>query len=158
MVDNSKENPSQRLGRYTTRLRRKLPLPRAWHLRMDLHRIDKIYAPLVANATGQEREQLDSAWAFERILIDEEHQGIVTERLQKKANRLLIPTPLISSDNWERGPNTGIWYLTSEGASRVRRAIHEERKRRQEIWLPGLAVVVGVISAFIGLVLALKKG
>lgn len=65
MVDNSKENPSQRLGRYTTRFRRKLPLPRAWHLRMDLHRIDKLYAPLVANAMGQEREQLDSAWAFE---------------------------------------------------------------------------------------------
>ncbi|MBI3798775.1 MAG: hypothetical protein HY268_17650 [Deltaproteobacteria bacterium] len=82
----------------------------------------------------------------------------MTERLRKAADRLLIPLPVISSDHWERGPQTGVWHLTSEGAAKVRRALHEERKRRQEIWLPWLALVVGLIGASIGLVVAVKEG
>jgi len=157
MIDFSQEHRSQRLDWWMVRFRRKLPLPRAWHLRRDIRYINKIYVRFIANATGQEREQLASEWAFERTLIDERHRGLETERLQKTADRFYVPLPLLPSDNWERGP-TGTWYLTPEGAEKVRRAIYEERKQRQEIWVPWIAAAVGVIGALTGLILALEKG
>ena len=157
MIDHAREQRVPRLESSSLHLWKKVPLPRVWQLRFELQRIDKLYASLVANATKLDRERLDAEWALERLRIDEEQQGIVTERLRKAADRLLIPLPVISSDHWERGPQTGIWYLTSEGAAKVRRALHEERKRRQEIWLPWLAVVVGLLGALIGLVVALKE-
>jgi hypothetical protein len=158
MIDHAKDQRVLRLESSSPYLWKKVPLPRAWQLHFELQRIDKLYTCLVANAVESDRERLDAEWALERLRVDEEQQGIVTERLRRNATRLLIPLPVISSENWERGAQTGIWHLTSEGAAKVRRALHEERKRRQEIWLPWLAVVVGLIGASIGLVVALKEG
>lgn len=157
MIDSATERRSQRLAWWLVRFRRQLPLPRAWHLRRDVRYINKIYVRFIANATGQEREQLAAEWALERTLIDERHRGIETERLQRAADRFYVPLPVLASDNWERGP-TGTWYLTPEGAEQVRRAIYEERKRRQEIWVPWIAAAVGVIGTLTGLILALTKG
>jgi len=157
MTEYTKELRSQRLDWWLVRVRRQLPLPRAWHLRRDVRHINKIYVRFIANATGQEREHLAAEWAFERTLIDERHREMETERLQKKADRFYVPLPLLSSDNWERGP-TGTWSLTPEGAEKVRRAIYEERKRRQEIWVPWIAAAVGVLGVLTGLILALEKG
>jgi len=158
MIDHAKDQRVLRLESSSPYLWKKVPLPRAWQLHFELQHIDKLYASLVANAVELDRERLDAEWALERLRIDEEQQGIVTERLRRNATRLLIPLPVISSENWERGSQTGIWHLTSEGAAKVRRALHEERKRRQDIWLPWLAVVVGLIGASIGLVVTLKEG
>jgi len=158
MVDYAREQRVPRLESSFPYLWKKTPLPRSWQLRLELRRVDKFYAALVAEATELDRERLDAEWAVERLRIDEEQQGIVTERLRKSADRLLVPLPVISSDNWERGPYTGIWHLTAEAAAKVRRALHEERKRRQEIWLPWLAVVVGLIGASIGLIVTVKEG
>jgi hypothetical protein len=157
MSDYATERLSQRLDWWLVRFRRQLPLPRAWHLRRDVRYINKIYVRFIANAAGQEREQLALEWAFERTLIDERHRELETERLQKTADRFYVPLPVRSSEHWERGP-TGTWYLTPEGAEKVRKAIYEERKRRQEIWVPWLAAAVGVIGALTGLILALTKG
>jgi len=157
MVDYSQEHRSQRLGWWIVRFRRMLPLPRTWHLRRDIRHINNIYVRFIANATGQEREHLAAEWAFERTLIDERHRGLETERLQKKADRFYVPLPLLASDKWERGP-TGTWYLTPEGAEKVRRAIYEERKRRQDIWVPWIAAAVGILGTLTGFILAVKKG
>jgi cation diffusion facilitator CzcD-associated flavoprotein CzcO len=157
MIDYTKERISQRLDWWLVRVRRQLPLPRAWHLRRDVRHINQIYVRFIANATGQEREHLAAEWAFERTLIDERHRGLETERLQKKADRFYVPLPVLSSDTWERGP-TGTWYLTPEGAEKVRSAIYEERKRRREIWVPWIAAAVGVLGTVTGLILALQKG
>ncbi|MBI3801526.1 MAG: hypothetical protein HY268_31720 [Deltaproteobacteria bacterium] len=157
MLDSAEQRRSQRLDWWMVRFRRKLPLPRAWHLRRDVRHINKIYVRFIANATGQEREQLAAEWAFEKTLIDERHRGLETERLQRAADRFYVPLPLRASEQWEKGP-TGTWYLTPEGAGQVRRAIYEERKRRQEIWVPWIAAAVGVIGALTGLILAAKRG
>ncbi len=157
MIEHTKELRSQRLDWWLVRFRRQLPLPRAWHLRRDVRHINQIYVRFIANATGQEREHLAAEWAFEKTLIDERHRGLETERLQKQADRFYVPLPVLSSDQWERGP-IGTWYLTSEGAAKVRSAIYKERKRRQEIWVPWIAATVGVIGVLTGLILALTKG
>ncbi len=157
MSEYAKGHYSQRLDWWLVRFRRQLPLPRAWHLRRDVRHINKIYVRFIANATGQEREHLAAEWAFEKTLIDERHRGLETERLQKQADRFYVPLPLLSSDHWERGP-IGTWYLTPEGAAKVRSAIYEQRKRRQEIWVPWIAATVGVIGVLTGLILALTKG
>jgi hypothetical protein len=157
MTDDSRDLRSTRVDWWLVRFRRKLPLPRTWHLRRDVRHINKIYVRFIANATGQEREQLAAEWAFEKTLIDERHRRLETERLQKKADRFYVPLPLPASAQWEKGP-TGTWYLTPEGAEKVRRAIYEERKQRQQIWVPWIAAAVGVIGALTGLILALTKG
>jgi len=157
MTEYTKELRSQRLDWWLVRVRRQLPLPRAWHLRRDVRHINKIYVRFIANARGQEREHLAAEWAFERTLIDERHRGLETERLQKQADRFYVPLPLLASDQWARGP-TGMWYLTPEGAAQVRSVIYAERKRRQEIWIPWIAAAVGVIGTVTGLILALTKG
>ncbi|HJY83008.1 MAG TPA: hypothetical protein VKK81_18240 [Candidatus Binatia bacterium] len=155
--DYSRDRCSQRLDWWLVRFRRALPLPRAWHLRRDVRHINRIYVRFIANATGQEREHLAAEWALERTLIDERHRGLETERLQKKADRFYVPLPLLASDQWERGP-TGTWYLTPAGAEKVRIAIYEERKRRQEIWMPWIAAAIGILGTATGLILALAKG
>jgi hypothetical protein len=157
MIDYSQYRQSQRLDWWLVRFRRKLPLPRAWHLRRDVRHINQLYVRFIANATGPEREHLMTEWAFEKTLIEERHRGLETERLQKRADRFYVPLPLRSAEHWEQGP-TGTWYLTSEGAEQVRGAIYEERKRRHEIWVPWIAAAVGVIGALTGLILAVKKG
>jgi len=157
MTDDSRERRSARVDWWLVRFRRTLPLPRAWHVRRDIRHINKIYVRFIANATGQEREQLTAEWAFERTLVDERHRGLETERLQKKADRFYVPLPLLASDHWQKGP-TGVWYLTPDGAEKVRRAIYEERKQRQQIWMPWIAAAVGVIGTLTGLILALKNG
>jgi hypothetical protein len=156
MIDYLQEPRSQRLDWWLVRFRRKLPLPRAWHLRRDVRHINKIYVRFIANATGQEREQLTEEWAFEKTLVDERHRELETERLQHTADRFYVPLPLRSAEHWEKGPS-GAWYLTPAGAEKVRSAIHEERKRRQEIWVPRLMAAIGVIGALTGLILALAK-
>src|SRR5947209_3731592 len=50
---------------WLSRCRGKLPLPRAWHLRRDVRRIDRLYVSLIAHATGQEREGLKAEWEVE---------------------------------------------------------------------------------------------
>jgi hypothetical protein len=65
------------------------------------------------------------------------------------------PLSLRSSDHWEKGPPV---FGTSHQHKKVRRAINEERKRQQEIWVPWIAAAVGVIGALTGLILALTKG
>lgn len=153
--------PSRRfqgLRGWLSRCRHKLPLPRARHLRMDGRRINRLYVSLITHATGQEREALVAEWEVERMVLDEEQRGLLTEQLQKKATRCAVPLPLLSSAQWERGPHTGLWYLTPEGTEQVRRAVYEERKRRREIWVPWLLAVVGVLGTLTGLILAVKKG
>jgi hypothetical protein len=152
-----RERHSQGLDWWIVRIRRKLPLPRAWHLRRDLRHINKVYVRFMTNAAGLEREQLAVEWEEEKTLIDERRRGLETERLQKIADRFYVPLPLRTSENWEHGP-TRIWYLTPEGAEKVRRAIYEERKRRKEIWIPWIAAMVGVLGALTGLILASAKG
>ncbi len=157
MSEHATERISQRLDWWLVRFRRQLPLPRAWHLRRDVRHINQLYVRFIANATGQEREHLAAEWAFEKTLIDEQHRGLETERLQKQADRCYVPLPVLSSAHWERGP-IGTWYLTPEGEAKVRRAIYEERNRRQDIWVPWLAATVGGIGVVTGLILALTKG
>jgi len=143
---------------WLSRFRGKLPLPRAWHLRRDVRRIDRLYVSLIAHATGEERESLKAEWELEREAADEAQRGLVTEQLQKKATRLAVSLPLLSSAQWERGFHTSLWYLVPEGTEQVRKAIHEERRRRREIWVPWFTAVIGVLGTLTGLILAYKKG
>ena len=148
----------QGLRGWMSRCRHKLPLPRAWHLRVDGRRVNRLYVSLITHATGQEREALAVEWGVERAVVDEAQRSLLTEQLQKKATRFVVSLPLLSSVQWERGPHTGLWYLTPEGTEQIRCAIYEERKRRQGIWGPWIMAGVGVLGTLIGLILAVKKG
>ncbi len=143
-------------------------LPRRWVLNAKLHRINRIYRKLVADAekklTPDELQELQVEWYSESEPIEEELRSIFADKLVKKANRLKVPIPpkcITGRDevngNWQRGTFTGLWYLTSEGLSKLRSSIRAERRERRDAAAFWIAVLTGLIGALTGLIAVWRR-
>ena len=143
-------------------------LPRAWDLRAALQRCDRHYRPHVAQAKGDEREELISEYMEARACLLEELEGIRTQQLLRRAWRYYIVAAKIpygsedhEDENWIRGWASNTWYLNPEGVALLQRQIEEAKKRnleRLEVWakiLGGLGtVLLALVSALVALILA----
>ena len=85
------------------RVRRRV-LPSRLRLRLDERRIDRFYRPLIANATGHDREATEAQQLNERGMIWEERQNIRMRRLFRlawKYRTVVIPERTAGFDAWE---------------------------------------------------------
>ena len=155
--------------------RKKIPLPLAWHYRLDTRRLDKIFKSELAQEKDHDKKNsLNIEWNCERLEMDEKFRESLTERLLSKAARLYIIIPPLPpfipgldemthgeegrNEYWELDHQTGTRYhLTPEGAEWIRIRIHEEKKRAQERYLPWFTLILGTIGALIGLISVIKN-
>ncbi len=153
-------SPSLRIGLRRIRLR---VLPRAWALRWDIRATDRYYRMAIAKAkTANEVQSLRAEWQADGRMDEEELEAIRTQRILRRAGRYDIVPPDIPynsemerDDFWERGHDTGKWYLTVGGISHMSRQIEEAQHRRAQLWQVRVNAVGGLISGLIALVSAL---
>jgi hypothetical protein len=158
MPDPSKKKPLSSLLR---QLSRRL-LPRAWALRADLRRVDRLYRPLVGRAKGEEREMLIAEHHYERASVEEELEAIQTRRLIRQARKRYIVAPEVpwsseyhEDENWERGPASETWHLKPAAVASLQRQIEDANKRRREAWEAWAKILGGLITGLVALVSAL---
>src|SRR5690349_12038743 len=103
--------------------------PRAWVLRRTLKRIDRLYRPLVASAKGDKKESLIQEHWHERATVEEELEGLETQRLRRQARNYRIVVPPITAgvhndgedENWQRGWASYTIYLKPHAAATLYR-------------------------------------
>lgn len=156
---------------------RQLPrrlLPHTWVLRASLRGIDRYYRLRVAGAKGDDREQLIQTHMYERALLEEQLEGIQTQRLLHRAWRYCIVAPEKpwnredhEDENWIRGWASDTWYLKSAAVASLQHQIEEAKKRRREAWeawakilgglTPLITGLVALVSALVSLTLAWRR-
>ena len=119
-----------------------------------MYLVNRRYKRLAATEQGEQKILLVDAWEYEKRVIEEERNELLTETVRKKANRLYVMTPpkpvpprhddIANGMNWGElklgAWISGIVYLIEKGAKEVRIAIAEEVKRRRDGLLPWLAI------------------
>lgn len=137
-------------------------LPRTWVLRADLRRTDRFYRSSIAQLEGDEREQHIAEWMGERYSLDEQLQGIQSQRLLRRAWWYYIVAPEMphrredhENENWIRGWASETWYLKPAGVALLQRQIEEAKKRRREAWEAWAKILGSLITGLIALVSAL---
>lgn len=107
----------------------------------------------------------------ERAHLEEQLDGIKTQRLLRRAWRYYIVAPQKpyshedhEDENWVRGWASDTWYLKPAAVASVQRQIEEAKKRHLEAWevwakiLGGLiTVLVALVSALVSLTLAWRR-
>ncbi len=127
-----------------------------------MRRSDRYYKPRVAEAKGEEREQLSYEYMESRHSLAEQLEGLQTERLLRQAWRYYIVAPEIpygrdehEDENWVRGWASDTWYLKSGAVAALQRQITEAKKHRRETWEAWAKILSGVITVLVALVSAL---
>ncbi len=117
--------------------------------------------PRVAKAKGAERESLISEHMYERADVEEQLEGIQTQRLLRVAWKHYIVAPEIPQaneddeyENWMRGWASGTWYLKPAAVASLQRQIEEAKRRRREAWETWAKILGGLIPGLIALVSA----
>jgi len=135
-----------------------------WRLRRlqrDQRQIEDAYSPSIeaARAAGDwdKHQRETSSMFFERDLVDEEIDYLVTQRLLNLAHRHMLPVPPSGDENWEKGRQTSRFVLTREGMMRLRANIREDQRHSTTIVLGWLAGLTGVVGAVSGLAAVLDK-
>jgi hypothetical protein len=138
-----------------------------WYLERDLVALRRDYHRELAEARRPsgpaDRSEIESRYASETALVQEELEGIRTDRILRRARALRVPPPSArphghdfesADENWSLGSIMGQWTLTAEGETRLRRAIRAEEKARRETAAFWLGMVTGLIALVTGLVAA----
>jgi hypothetical protein len=107
-------------------------------------------------------ERISHDHHYEQKLAEDELNKLMHEYLVRQANRLLVPVPPFEDKGgaWMESSLRGGWHLTPEAMHVLRAAIRAERRARREewlMWVPLLALVVGVISSVTALVAVVTK-
>ena len=125
-----------RLRRWSRRL-----LPRSWALHAEIRGINRAYRPCIAQAKGEEREDLLDRHQHELGYVYEELEELQTQRLLRQAWRYYIVAPEKpwkredhKDDTWEYGWLSDTWHLKRAGIAALQRQIEEAKKRRREAW------------------------
>ena len=133
-------------------------LPRTWVLRAALRRNDRYYRPHLDQAKGDKRELLISEYMEDRTSLEEQLEGIRTQRLCRRAWRYYIVAPEKpyshedhEDENWIRGWASDTWYLKPGGVASLQRQIEEAKKRRREAWEAWTKILGGIITGLTAL-------
>ena len=125
-------------------------------LQGDLDRLNAEHSKAIRalkSPTYEEKAELFAEFRSEADFIEDELMLLVSSYWMSVANRLLIPIPEFQEDGgaWEESRTSGRYYLTKQALSELRTAIRREQKNRQEVWLPWLAALTGLVGALTGL-------
>lgn len=88
----------------------------------------------------------------------EEIGNLITQRLLRKARRLMLPIPSLSDKNmWDRSQFSNRSILTEKGITELRAIIRREQKETREMYLPWVAALTGLVGAITGLLAIIWK-
>lgn len=155
-----KQTSLARLARWVT--------PVTWRLQWSLGRVDRAYGPLVADAEKindqDEAQKIRCEWAHYREEIEEQREGIATERLVRQAQRLEIPIPprlfpagSDEGEHWVLGRVTGTYYLKDEARWGLLNKIRAEKNERRTPFITWITLLIGLVGALTGLVSVLHE-
>ncbi len=135
-----------------------------WHLYKLNKKADEIqncYKKLKEKAKGDEYQSLQTEEGSEICPILDEISILKSKRFIQIANRLLVPLPEQSNDDfWDKTPYVNRRYLTDRGIWEIKKFIHEEKRQRRErfvVWIAFLTGITGVIGAITGLAAVLSR-
>ncbi len=138
----------------------------------------RLYRLLLDRAFDAERRKIIKAggtpsdiwesgsWQFEYQDLDEQEARLHSRQLMNRARKLRIPVPAVmvegglSEDYQRSGFDNHTYFLSLTGEQRLRAAIREEEKYRDERWirkLPIVSIVSGLVGSVTGLVALLTK-
>ena len=108
--------------------------------------------------TGDELQNFASPhWAAVNM-AREEYMVVRSLDLYNSARDFEVPVPpRVEGRLWERGRESGEWFLTDEGAAHVRGLIRAERSEKHELmfrWVTLLIGLIGVATGFIAVLLS----
>ena len=123
----------------------------------------KRYHKLLAEAKkrGAKQEEIDIL-THEYWTLDDQYQedisSLVTQRLLRKAWKLMLPTPDRGDESmWERCKFSNRSNLTEKGIAELRATIRREQKETREIYIPWLTALAGLFGVIIGLLAIIFK-
>ena len=131
-----------------------------WKLRRkEARQIEAIDWKSIARAEALGKQH--DIWAETDAFIDYLH----THYLFSELDKLRLPRPQLTEENWTGGPPLGnVEWLTKPAILELREAIRKERKERSEItrlWLgtfaPIISALTGLVGAAIGLLAFLSR-
>jgi hypothetical protein len=114
---------------------------------------------LLKSKNSAERYSIESDEHFELDMIDDEIQGEMTRRLQKKARKLDIPIP--SGDgNWVRSQVTGIAYLQESVRYDLARKILSDQRDRLDLQKNRIMLytsIIAILSSIISILVSFLR-
>jgi hypothetical protein len=123
----------------------------------------KHYDKLIAEAKkrGPKKDEIPMLEAEFFAVYDEYKEDIgtlVTQRLLRKARKLMLPIPELGDENlWERCQFSNRSNLTEKGIAELRATIRREQKETREMYLPWVAAFTGLVGAITGLLAIILK-
>ena len=133
--------------------RRKLPLPRTWHIRLELRYLERVFQYHLNKANARtEKQDIYGELDLEKAPLLDELEVIASRRLLRKAKRLRVDVRLQDDVDRKFSQYIGGTYLTPAGFSKVRSAIRAERKSRNaawvelRAWLPLIFALLGAVA------------
>ena len=102
---------------------------------------------------------LDEEAYFEYSMAQEEIDMLITDRLTSKARKLILPLPAFENEEmWKKCHDlSSRFVLTSKGIAELRKNIRSERKDRRDVYIPWIAIAIGLIGALTGLLAVILK-
>ena len=91
--------------------------------------------------------------------IDDQIQGLVTNRLVYKARKYLLDVPPFSEEGglWDYSHFTRKHHLTEEGICQISKTIRTYAKERRQTVTFYLTILFGLIGALTGLIAVIKR-
>ncbi len=132
-----------------------------WRAQRRRRKNERDYASYVKRARkeGESQDEIEllyHEWGFERDLIDDDINWLLTERLLREANKLDIPTPKPGDQGeWDQATNPSRWHLTIKARNDLRNQIRVEKKERSKRWQRWITLSTGLVLALAGLAGAL---
>lgn len=87
--------------------------------------------------------------------IEIEIELILTRQLRKEARKYGVPFPE-SSENKMWDEYWGRKFLSEKAKFKIRKEIRQEKNERREIFIPYLAIIIGLIGAITALISVIK--
>ncbi len=109
-------------------------------------------------APRAEIEQLYDEMRLQTEVTDLELDRLITIRLRRVADRLLLTLPKYEDKEvWEKENPLNYLILTHEGMKSVRRSIRQARREAAEYFLKWVVPMIGIIGALTGLIAVWKR-
>ena len=148
----------------------KTPLPEGVKIKLHSFFLNREYArdlKAIKKAGGTAQDLWNEGdWQFNFHEIEDRETAFHSDQTMRAARRHRIPVPQIYlsdgklNTDFERSEISGRYFLTVEGAHRLRLAVREEEKYcsdRRARRIPYITAVAGLVGTISGLVALLKK-
>jgi hypothetical protein len=132
-----------------------------WRLQRRRRKISRLYDKMIAeqtkkkNSTKDDLRRLEHEVMFELHWVDEGIDDLISRHLLGITERRFLPRPRFEEDLgdiWVKSDVTGQIYLSRQAVSEVRAMIRKDTKERQELMLPWLSLLIGLVGALTGLI------